>query len=176
MHSDSRIQNYFRSTGKGIDELWMLNGERDFEPQWTSFYMHIPKSMSGSDDEHGHKGRKKAKEPLAIADWPANGPDYEDMPGLQTVSNSSDDYSSKDEVCSEASYVDSETEDDDGFDTEEEGTIKRLVEEAIDYVIEKDLSNGGRPPPRPTNEERQNNPFLNLLASLRGSSISCQFL
>jgi len=161
-------------TGKGIDELWMLNGERDFKPQWTSFYMHIPKSMSGSGDEHGHKDRKKAKEPLAIADWPANVPDYEDMPGLQTVSNSSDDYSSKDEVCSEASYVDSETEDDDGFDTEEEGTIKRLVKEAID-VIERDLSNGGRPP-RSTNEEQQSNPFLRLLASLRGSSISCQFL
>jgi len=130
--------------------------------------------MSGSDDENSHKDRKKAKEPLAIADWPANGPDYEDMPGLQTVSNSSDDYSSKDEAYSEASYVDSESEDD-GFDTEEEGTIKRLVKEAIDYVIEKDLSNGG-PPPRPTNEERQNNPFFNMLASLRGSSISCQFL
>jgi len=138
--------------------------------------MCIPKKkMSGSDNEDGRGGRKKTKEPLAIADWPANGPDYEDMPELQTVSNSSDNYSSDDEAASEASFVDSESEDDDGFDTEEEGVIKRLVREAVDCAIEGDLFNKGDPRSGPVkvDDERLNNPFLNLLTSLRGSSISC---
>jgi len=53
--------------------------------------------------------------------------------------------------------------------------IKRLVREAVDCAIEGDLFNKGDPRSGPVkvDDERLNNPFLNLLTSLRGSSISC---
>ncbi|KAF5351689.1 hypothetical protein D9756_007604 [Leucocoprinus leucothites] len=172
-------QNYFKHTGKDIDELWQLKGELDIEPQWTSFYTRVPKKnvYDSSDDEDdpkdGHppsRGNKKAKKRLAIANWAADDPDFEGMPELQTVSNSTEDDSTEDDTASEASYLDNESEGEDGYDTEEEEVIKHLVREAMDYVIEKDLFNGGDSPPGPikVEDERQNNPFLNLLTSLRG--------
>lgn len=91
------------------------------------------------------------------------------MPELQTVSNSSDEYSSEDDSVSEVDYLDSDS-DDSGYDTEEEAEIRELLREAMDVAHEKAWFN-----PielnveiKKTNEAQDANPFLKLLSSLKG--------
>jgi hypothetical protein len=141
--------------------------------------MRMPKKNTyESDDEYDQKGGRlrgkaaKKKKPLAIADFAAQDSDYGDMPDLQTVSNSSDDYNSNDDTGSGVDYLDDdESDDESGYDTEEEEGIKLMMREAMDYAVEKDLLNAAAaevPSETTKAEDGQANPFLNLLTSLRG--------
>ncbi|KAF9452735.1 hypothetical protein P691DRAFT_794128 [Macrolepiota fuliginosa MF-IS2] len=174
-------QNYFRITGKDIDDLWQLKGE-GATPQWTSFFMHhVPENIV----RHSSK-TNKGKKPLAITDFAA-GDDSDEMgpqtasnssdeiPGLQTVSNSSEDYSSADESESEINYLDDDSDDDIGYDTEEEEEIRELLREAMDVAYEGDWFGSSEPLPERSGagSNQQDNPFLKLLGSLRGQSNPC---
>lgn len=117
------------------------------------------------------KANKDVKKPLAITNFAADGDtDYEDMPGLQTVSNSSDDYSSADESDSDVDYIDDDSDDESGYNTEQEDQIRELLREAMDIAHEGGWFNTSEQPAEPVNVDasRDSNPFLKLLGSLRG--------
>lgn len=152
-----------------------MKGAQEIIPQWTSFYtQRVTGNRYDSDAEDDKKLRhsytkssKKPKKRLAIADFAEE--EYADMPDLQTVSNSSEDYSSNDDSVSEVDYLDSDS-DESGYNTEQEQEIRELLREAMDVAHEGDWFNPAELPPEPTkvDESRHANPFLRLLGSLRG--------
>lgn len=91
------------------------------------------------------------------------------MPELQTMSNSSDEYSSEDDSVSEADYIESDS-DDSGYDTEEEDEIRELLREAMDIAHEKAWFNpiNVNVEIRKISEAQDANPFLSLLSSMKG--------
>ena len=94
------------------------------------------------------------------------------MPGLQSVSNSSEDESD-DDIDSESDDG-GEDSDGSGYNTEEEDELRDLLREAMDIAHESaffDPTNSS-PIPDAYAEERKSNPFLKLLGSLRGTSFS----
>ncbi|EKM80649.1 hypothetical protein AGABI1DRAFT_105632 [Agaricus bisporus var. burnettii JB137-S8] len=168
-------QNYLKVSGKDIDDLWQLKGSQEAIAQWTSYYRG-PENGNDSDEEKNRKVRpfkakpgsgKETKKPLAIANFAEA--EFEDMPELQTMSNSSDEYSSEDDSVSEADYIESDS-DDSGYDTEEEDEIRELLREAMDIAHEKAWFNpiNVNVEVRKISEAQDANPFLSLLSSMKG--------
>ena len=91
------------------------------------------------------------------------------MPGLQSVSNSSEEDS--DDDIGSGSDDGGEDSDGSGYNTEEEDELRDLLREAMDIAHESaffDPTNSS-PDPDAYAEERKSNPFLKLLGSLRGT-------
>ena len=167
-------QNYVSVSGEDIDTLWQLQGALDYAPQWSASW--LPNISEESDDElpqrsRGKQGKKQAKR-LALT----NGGDSDSngsMPGLQSVSNTSDDddFDTSDSE-SEAEDEESDDDDDSGYNTEEEDEMREMYREAMDAAHEADWFDASASAPAGIDpfaeDERKGNPFLKLLGSLRG--------
>jgi len=100
--------------------------------------------------------------------------EFADMPGLQSVSDSSEDGSNYDSDSDESDGY--STADESEYDEEAEDEIRDLLREAMDTLHEGDYDNytaESRPNPAvdPFREDyTKGNPFLKLLGSLRGLS------
>ena len=147
-------------------------------PQWSSYFIPTAKKYdSDSDSPPGlavAKKKKGGKERLRVT----NGGDDTDnsMPGLQSVSNTSDEDMDDDE----SEFTDEEEEEDDdesdgesGYNTEEEDERRDLLREAMDVAHEADFLDSGVDVPPELDpfrqEDRKGNPFIKLLGSLRGA-------
>lgn len=124
------------------------------------------------DDEGGPPkltgiGRKL----LAIREKGEESDSDDGMPPLQDVSDSdSDDISESDED----SDSDGEDSDFSGYDTDQEDEMRELLREAMDTAVESPWYTSQKGSPDdvdPLEEERQGNPFLKLLGSLRGEYV-----
>ncbi|TFK44345.1 hypothetical protein BDQ12DRAFT_672818 [Crucibulum laeve] len=168
--------NYQSTAGQTIDSLWGLDGALDSTPQWSSYYM--PSIKDSDDDSDGLpalalvKGKGKAqKKRLTVTNGAADD-SYESMPGLQSVSNSSDDESDEDENSDEESEDES---DESGYDTEQEEEIREMLREAMDTAHNTAWIDSANAPPGIDpflQEDHKGNPFLKLLGSLRGRMFS----
>jgi hypothetical protein len=158
-------QNYLAASGMSIDDLWGLEGALDRTPQWNAFYMPTA-GVDDSDIQGRIGGRKK---PLAITQHGGGfDEDSDSMPGLQSVSNSSDDDEDSD-------YDDSDEEEDDesdasGYDTDHEDQLRDLFREAMEMHQEWAFHDreGIHMEQDSSNKREDKNPFLKLLGSLRG--------
>ena len=117
--------------------------------------------------------RRKGSRRLAITS--GDGSDSADsMPELQSVSDT-DDYDDDDDDDDDDENRDVD-DPDSGYDTEEEDEIREMVKEAMFIAREVDFLNAGDNIPSEIDpflqEDRKGNPFLKLLGSLRGSSLS----
>jgi len=149
-----------------IDTLWQLDEEHNRTPHWHSFF--IPGLGVDSDDDSDLPAsplRRTRKKTLTLT----NAKDDTDasMPGLQSVSNSSEESDDLDDEN------DGEVSDESGYDTEEEDMLREMLREAMDIASEQAFFDSG-PTVQvdPAIEERKGNPFLKLLGSLRGMSLS----
>ena len=96
------------------------------------------------------------------------------MPGLQTVSHSSDDDDDDDDDEEEENHGDNYS--DSEYDTEEEDEIREMVKEAMFIAREGDFFDSGDNIPSEIDpflqEDNKGSPFLKLLGSLRGLFVS----
>jgi cobalamin biosynthesis protein CobT len=134
-------------------------------PQW---HFRPQKKDSGS----GQLGVNKPKVPLNITFGEETD---EDMPGLQEVSDTSDEEeytNSDDDTNSESGDGESDS---DEYDTDQEDEIRDMLREAMDTAAATDWFDeaGADKDLDPfTDSDRKNNPFLKLLQSLRGRIFS----
>lgn len=166
------VQNYISVSGEDMDSLWHLEEAFNYAPQWSSYAMPGISEESDSDAPWKKtalvkKSNKKSR--LAIT----NGSDSDSsMPGLQSVSNTSDDDDDDDDDDDSESESDEESDDDQaGYNTEEEDENRDMLREAMDIAHEADWISGTDLPPEIDpflQEDRKGNPFLKLLGSLRG--------
>lgn len=169
LNIDSISQNYISISGQRIDELWRLEDILNLKPQWSAHAV-IP----GDSDSDGFRPRAAKggkKKPLAIT--AGNDSSDDSMPGLQSVSNTSDD----DDDDDSDEYSDYESSSD-GYNTEEEDEIRELYREAMDVAHEADWFDTSNAPAGVDpflQEDREGNPFLKILGSLRGLSYDFQF-
>jgi hypothetical protein len=164
-----------------IDTLWQLAGERERTPQWHSLYM--PGLGAGSDDDSDPvpQPKTRGKKPLAITN-DSHGDDTDgSMPGLQSVSNSSEEEMDQDDGSDDAGDdhgddYDDALSDESGYDTEEEDELRDKLREAMDIAHEAAFfdSSGAAAEVDLFAEERKGNPFLKLLGSLRGAFLPCR--
>ncbi|KIM45307.1 hypothetical protein M413DRAFT_441989 [Hebeloma cylindrosporum] len=168
--------NYISVCGEDMDSLWKLHEAFHYAPQWSSYAMPDISEESDSDTAWKKtalvkKSHKKSR--LAIT----NGDDSDSsMPGLQSVSNTSDDDDDDDDD-EDSEYESDEESDDDqaGYNTEEEDENRDMLREAMDMAHEADWLSGTDLPPEIDpflQEDRKGNPFLKLLGSLRGRVFS----
>ncbi|PPQ87476.1 hypothetical protein CVT25_008212 [Psilocybe cyanescens] len=163
-------QNYISISGQNIDELWQLKGVFDYAPQWSA-HATLPDIGEDSDsDEFGSRGNKgRKKKTLAIT--AGNASSDGSMPGLQSVSNTSDDDDGDDD---DSEYETEYESSDDGYNTEEEDEIREMYREAMDAAHEADWFDANVPAGVDPflQEDRKGNPFLKILGSLRGRMFS----
>lgn len=159
-----------------IDTLWQLQNALKRTPRWHSFKITGLANDEDSDyDSDGPPkltpiGKKREKKQLQITRGGEDGSD-DSMPGLQSVSNSSDDEESDEDSASEDDDDDDDSDDESGYDTEQEDEMRDMLREAMDTAIEADFFalNADAPPELdPLADDRKSNPFLKLLGSLRG--------
>ncbi|KIJ49573.1 hypothetical protein M422DRAFT_246653 [Sphaerobolus stellatus SS14] len=121
-------QSYKKACGVEVDALWSIEDDIRRPSQWSAEFL----NFGGDDDEPDdravvlHKKKKNGDKPAgtgrrAIADVS----DDEEMPGLMTVSDSSDDYDPVSDATSEA--------------YESEGSWESDFDEAEDEVLQEDL-------------------------------------
>ena len=177
-------QNYFWVANVSIDSLWQLEDAHRRTPQWTAVFtpnLAIPNYDSDGEDltkslvKSGSRknGSKQQRKLLAITDGRTDD-GYESMPGLQSVSDTSDDgdtdYNDTDE---EGDDDDGDDDDDEtAYDSEEEELYRNFLREAMDaaMAIPEFFDRKVDVPEFDTMaEERKGNPFLKLLSSLRGN-------
>lgn len=120
---------------------------------------------------------KAKKKVLQISNRPAHQDDSDgSMPGLQSVSNSSDDDDDSDEDSDSDDDLDFDDDDDDEesdeseYDEEQEDELRDMLREAMDAAHEADWFHNTEVPVEidPLEDVRKGNPFLKLLGSLRG--------
>lgn len=169
------MQNYVAASGLDINSLWHLEDAFDVRPQWTAFA--ISKVTADDSDNEGPRSRSLVKKPhkeqkvLRLAAEPESD---DSMPGLQSVSNSDeedDEDGSDSEDESDDGDYDSDNED--GYNTDEEDEIRELWREAMEAARDAEYLDGGDNPSEVnpfTEDDRKGNPFLKLLGSLRGES------
>ncbi|KAF8904426.1 hypothetical protein CPB84DRAFT_1727744 [Gymnopilus junonius] len=171
-------RNYIAVSGEEIDFLWQLQDAFDYAPQWSA--SRLPDISEDSEDDElfpqrpRGKSGKKPKKRLAITNGDSDSNDS--MPGLQSVSNTSDD-DNFDTTDGDSESEEEESEDDDsGYNTEEEDEIRDMLREAMDAAHEADWFDSGTSAPEGIDpfaqEDRKGNPFLKLLGSLRGRMFS----
>ncbi|KAF9529234.1 hypothetical protein CPB83DRAFT_852909 [Crepidotus variabilis] len=172
--------NYQTVSGKDIDVLWNVLDDFNYSPQWTSIYMPgaaggghgddngLPKLISASKKKGGGK-----QEPPRITNGETMSTD-EDMPDLQSVSNSDEETDDdNDDDSEEEDDSEDDDSDDSGYNTEEEDEIRELLREAMDAAHEVDwMSKSKLPEEIDPLEDKKGNPFLKLLGSLRGRMFS----
>ncbi|KAH7924249.1 hypothetical protein BV22DRAFT_1035310 [Leucogyrophana mollusca] len=184
--------NYKSVSNMSIDTLWQLDEALRRTPQWSAFYMPNMGGLdSDSDADHppdllpikskrGKSGpAKSARKLLAITDGRADDDSDGSMPGLQSVSDSSDEsdhlYDSDDPGDGQSAYSDDYDDDDSEYDSEEEEQYRDLLREAMDTAMaipEFFDPKTEIPEFEAMAEERKGNPFLKLLGSLRGRMFS----
>lgn len=146
--------------------MWQLKGVFDYAPQWSA-HATLPDIGEDSDsDEFGSRGNKgRKKKTLAIT--AGNASSDGSMPGLQSVSNTSDDDDGDDD---DSEYETEYESSDDGYNTEEEDEIREMYREAMDAAHEADWFDANVPAGVDPflQEDRKGNPFLKILGSLRG--------
>ncbi|KDR75158.1 hypothetical protein GALMADRAFT_249095 [Galerina marginata CBS 339.88] len=170
--------NYVTVSGEDIDVLWQLDGAFDYAPQWSAYAV-MPDIDEESDDDlfpgrPGAKSKSKSKKKtLAIT---AGSDSDGSMPGLQSVSNTSDDEDSDLESDDEDEEEEDASDDESGYNTEEEDELRELHREAMDAALEADWLNSDPNAPAGIDpflqEDRKGNPFLKILGSLRGRMFS----
>ena len=155
-----------------IDSLFQLGDRKDRTPQWHSIY--ISGLHADSDEDLPKLSISRAKKhTLAITDGKADDSDdaYASLPELLNASDSSADH-----VIDSDSESDEDPEDLDGsgYNTEDEDELRDLLREAMDIAHESGFLDptNSTPDPGAYGEERKSNPFLKLLGSLRGMSLS----
>jgi hypothetical protein len=180
-------QTYEAVSGHDINTLWQLQDCLDYAPQWTSYFM--PSLGKDSDDEDGPpalapaSSRRKTSRRLAITAGNGGSDGNADsacsMPGLQSVSNTSDDDGdddSDDDYDHEDESHDANDHPDSGYNTDEEDELREMLKEAKVFAREGDFFDSGDNIPPEIDpflqEDRKGNPFLKLLGSLRGSFVS----
>lgn len=175
-------QNYETVSGHDINALWQLQDCLDYAPQWTSYFM--PGLRRDLEDEDNPpalapvSSRNKISRRLAITNGDGEG-SADSMPGLQSVSNTSDDDDDDDDD-DENEYEDGNRDVDEypdsEYDTDEEDELREMVKEAIFIAREGDFFDSGDNIPPEIDpflqEDRKGNPFLKLLGSLRGPFVS----
>lgn len=98
------------------------------------------------------------------------------MPGLQSVSNSSDDDGEDDDDDDDDEFEDENRDGNDspvsGYNSDEEEELRGMIKEAMFFAREGDFYDSGDNMPSEINPflqaEKDHNPFLKLLGSLRG--------
>lgn len=177
-------QNYFGVSSVFIDNLWQLEDAHRRTPQWSVVYMpDFPMSDYDSGSEDATTGlvkrdprrnelKKQQRKLLAITDGRADD-SYDDMPGLRSVSDTSDesdaDYDSDDD--------DEGGDDDDdetAYDEEEDVVYRNFHREAMDAArtIPEFLDRNAHVPEFDAMaEECKENPFFKILSSLQGSNM-----
>jgi hypothetical protein len=111
---------------------------------------------------------KRKKKPFTITNGLATDSDGS-MPGLQSVSNSSDESESVDD--SDFDGDEDEDSDDSEYDEEQEDEMRDWLREAMDTAHEADWLHSANVPAEIDpflQDDRKGNPFLRLLGSLRG--------
>ena len=111
-------------------------------------------------------GKKKSNKPLALTNEEDD--DNASMPSLESVSDTSDDFT--EEESEEESEEEEEDSDDSDYDTDEEDEMRQMFREAMDEYHQnpdffdptKEIDEGITP------EDRKGNPFMKLLGNLRG--------
>ena len=155
-------------SGLDIDILWDLKAQlQEQTPQFHGYY--IP----GADEEPekvpgAFPSRSSRQVPLAA---PADNESDDEMPELQSVSNSSSDDDG--DSGSEWGSGDDHWDEDD-WDTEDEEGVNEYIREMMSVGMgHPDFLNPRAPIPEFDRyaEERKGNPFLKLLGSLRGDQL-----
>uniref|UniRef100_A0A8H8CPI7 Uncharacterized protein n=1 Tax=Psilocybe cubensis TaxID=181762 RepID=A0A8H8CPI7_PSICU len=161
-------QNYVSISGEHIDKLWGLEEVINVKPQWSAFAV-----VPGGSDLDGYSPssvRGAKKKPLAITAGDESSDDS--MPGLQSVSNTSDDDDDDDD---DSEYSEDEYNSD-GYNTDEEDELRELYKEAMNAAHEADWFDTSNTPagidPFLQEDDRKGNPFLKILGSLRGRMFS----
>ncbi|KAJ4483176.1 hypothetical protein J3R30DRAFT_3697951 [Lentinula aciculospora] len=158
--------NYNAICGEDIDALWGLTEVLSPTPHWHSYRL---VRRGGDDDDDGPpKSSDKTRKPLAITY--SEGSD-DSMPFLEEVSDS--DTDSDNDWSDNAEHEDDgdSSDDENGYDTDQEITVGDMLREAMDVVT---AVNWQEPPDKNDErdpfaaEDRKGNPFLKLLGSLRG--------
>jgi hypothetical protein len=166
------VQNYISVSGEDMDSLWHLEEAFNYAPQWSAYAMPGIDEESDSDapwKKNALVKRSNKKSRLAIG----NGSDSDSsMPGLQSVSNTSDDDDDDDDDDDSEVGSDDESDDDQvDYNTEEEDDNRDMLREAMDMAHEADWISGTDLSSEIDpflQEDRKGNPFLKLLGSLRG--------
>jgi len=179
-------QNYLGVSSVFIDNLWQLEDVHRRTPQWSVVYVpSFPMSDydSGSEDattalvKNSRKNglKKQQRKLLAITDGRSDD-SYDDMPGLRSVSDTSDesdtDYDTDDDEG--GNEEDDDDDDETAYDPEEEEVYRNFLREAMDAAMaipEFSDRNAHVPEFDAMAEECKENPFLKLLSSLRGSNM-----
>ncbi|PPQ98770.1 hypothetical protein CVT24_003328 [Panaeolus cyanescens] len=173
--------NYRQHSGNDdeLDDIWGLADDLNFTPRWTGALVKKKGAYDydSDDDQPGplavarSNNKAPGKARLALKNEPE--PDSDDsMPGLQSVSNTSDEAGFDDSDSSDDDFYDSgasETESE--YDDEEEEDRRELIREAMDIAANLDYYGEDISPdlnPFQQEDDRKGNPFLKLLGSLRG--------
>jgi hypothetical protein len=200
-----RRQVYIDETGQSIDSLWQIENERKPNPQWSTWYIPEFAAYEGdipSDSESkpfslpGTRQRKK-KEKTALVrskkrfrdpDGPRprkaimqeeddDDPEYAEMPGLMSVSASSDDEGGP-ETDSDSDEEDQDEEEEDD-ESEWEGIENSKMNALLTEAMREYKRRGGKVPPWTEESEGPEgdkdstpnvriNPFMKMLRSFAG--------
>ncbi|KIY74321.1 hypothetical protein CYLTODRAFT_484641 [Cylindrobasidium torrendii FP15055 ss-10] len=158
--------NYQATCNKEPDVLWNLSDALyKAQPRWSyAFARRKIADDSDADDSGDEGGQRKLpgkKKTLAIK---AGYESDDSMPPLQDVSQS--DESEMDFSVTEAESVTSDEESE--YDTDEEDEIRGLIRDAMDTAHDAEWLENNVGKQDNSEEDRQSNPFLRLLGSLRG--------
>lgn len=192
-------------TGHNIDTLWRLEAEREITPSYSTWF--IPEASAYADDlssedeqapypfyaqrsrpkpvqrqRHSYrkpKNREPAVRKAITADDGGEDDEYDDMPGLMSVSESSDDGHRPMTSEEGESDEDSESEGDEGSESEWEDEEKRQINGMLaDAMREYTRRNGKLPPWTQESDEGKDkenkgnlkaNPFLKMLRTYMGA-------
>jgi hypothetical protein len=196
---------YIDETGHSIDSLWQLENERKRNPQWSTWYIPEFAAYEGdipSDSESKpfslpgarQRGKKKEKTALVRSKKRFRDPDgpkprkaimheeddndeYDGMPGLMSVSESSDDEGGP-ETDSDSDEEDQDEEEEDD-ESEWEGIENSKMNAMLAEAMREYKRRGGKVPPwteesespdgdKDVNVNIRTNPFMKMLRSFAG--------
>ncbi|KIM69786.1 hypothetical protein SCLCIDRAFT_1208320 [Scleroderma citrinum Foug A] len=178
--------NYFGVSSVFIDNLWQLEDAHRRTPQWSVVYMpDFPMSDYDSGSEDATTGlvkrdprrnelKKQQRKLLAITDGRADD-SYDDMPGLRSVSDTSDESDADYDSDDDDEGGDDDDDDETAYDEEEDVVYRNFHREAMDAartIPEFLYRNAHVPEFDAMAEECKENPFFKILSSLQGRMFS----
>lgn len=184
------MQNYKQQSGNDdeLDDIWGIADDLNFTSRWSGA---LTKKKGGydsdSDDDRpgplavarSNKKSSGGKPRLALKNHAE--PDSDgSMPGLQSVSNTSDEAGFNDDDSSDDGdeYDSGESEPDTEYDDDEDEERREFIKEAMEIAANFDYYGEDISPdlnPYQQDEDRKGNPFLKLLGSLRGMVVCVLF-
>ncbi|KAF8520493.1 hypothetical protein BU17DRAFT_89092 [Hysterangium stoloniferum] len=160
-------QSYKRASGQNIDELWSLQTDLHFSPQW-SMSLRVDLYADDSDVDARavvlhKKGKKNDDRPeKRLPQIAENEDEYEDIPDLMTASNSSTGSGAESDSAYKV-YLDGESESD--FGPDEDEALQGDLLDALDAMVDMDLIDSD--PDAIQREKKSSNPFTRMFANFK---------